>query len=117
MNQANIILTADINIWSIEKDNSIKLLLLLLADALSANNFHISKNEQLDSRSVRIFKKNDYLISAYIYTYGQVESRYGLHLEYPFHDEMDISNSMDIHEEISFETLVELLLVHFDLTF
>jgi len=116
LNQVNIILTADVNIWAIEKDNSIKLLLLLVTEALSADNFHISENHNLDVRSVRLFKKDDSLISAYIYTYGQLEERYGLHLEFPFHNEMDISSSMDIYEGISFKTLVDLLSVHFDLT-
>jgi AAA+ ATPase superfamily predicted ATPase len=113
----NIILTANVNIWAIEKDNSIKLLLLLLTDALSSDDFQISDNKQLDSRSVRIFNKDDELMSAYVYTYGQMENRYGLHLEFPFHDELDISSSMDIYEALSFKSLVELLCVHFDLTF
>lgn len=107
---------ADLNIWAIEKDSSIKLLLLLLAQALSADSFNISDNHQLDSRAVRIYKTDDYLMSAYIYTYGQNEGFYGIHLEFPFHDEMDISSSLDIYEGVRFERVVDLLRTHFDLT-
>jgi len=117
LNRVNTILTDEVNIWAFEKDISIKLLLVLLTEALSADNFHISQNHNLDVRSVRLFKKDNAHLSAYIYTYGQPENCYGLHLEYPFHDEMDISSSMDIHEGLSFESLLELLAVHFDLTF
>lgn len=114
--QGNIILKANVNIWAIEKDPSIKLLLLLLNEAISADNFYISDNHQLDSRAIRIYKTDDYLMSAYIYTYGQNEGYYGVHLEFPFHDDMDISSSLDIYEGIRFESLVDLLQTHFDLS-
>lgn len=106
---------ANVNIWAIEKDNSIKLLLLLLSEALGSDNFYIAENYQLDCRAIRIHRPDDYLISAYLYTYGQNEGRYGMHLEFPFHDEVDISSSMDIYEDISFNNVVDLLKVHFDL--
>ena len=107
---------AKVNIWAIEKDNSVKLLLLLLDEALGTENFCIAENYQLDCRAVRIYRPDDYLVSAYLYTYGQSQGRYGMHLEFPFNDEVDISNSMDIYEDISFEMVVDLLKVHFDLT-
>ena len=107
---------ANVNIWSIAKDSSIKALLLLLSDKIGAENFCISENVHLDCRAVRLYKNNDYLNSAYIYTYGQHEGKYGIHLEFPIYEESDISNITDIYEGISFDRLVELLSTHFDLT-
>ena len=103
------------NIWSIEKDNSIKVFLLLLNQEVSDQSFFISDNCNLDPRSVRLHKVDEFMVSAYIYTYGQLEGKYGIHLEFPTFDESDISSSLDIYENISFEALVELLRVHFDL--
>lgn len=107
---------ANVNIWSIEKDNSIKVLLLLLTEALGGHNFNISENCHLDPRSVRLYNIDDYLVSVYIYTYGQSNERYGIHLEFPTFDESDISSSMDIYENIKFEELVELLRTHLEIT-
>lgn len=108
---------AELNIWACEKDDSIKLLLLLLTKELGNDNFDISENINLDSRSVRIHSKDDHLVSVYIYTYGQLKDKYGIHLEFPFHDEADISSSMDIYEGVSFDRLLDLVRSHLDLTF
>ena len=107
---------ANLNIWSIEKDSSIKIFLLLLDHKIGTDNFCISENIHLDCRAVRLYKNNDYLNSAYIYTYGQLEGLYGIHLEFPMYDETDISDIMDIYEGVSFDKVVELLSTHFDLT-
>ena len=107
---------ADLNIWSCEKSDSIKLLLLLLKEKVDFNDIYISENSHLDYRSVRIHSKADYLVSVYIYTYGQVKNNYGIHLEFPLSDETDISSSMDMYEGVSFECLVDLVRSHLDLT-
>lgn len=104
------------NIWAIDKDESIKLLLLLLTQELGANSFAVAENLKLDPRSVRLHKTGEPLICTYIYTYGESAEKYGIHLEFPFHDEADISSSMDIYEGVSFDRLVDLLRTHFNLT-
>ena len=102
------------NIWSLQKDESIKLLLLLLHERLGPDNFTIQDSQQLDSRAIRLSKPHDHSISAYLFTYGQEDGKYGVHLELPDHAEMEISNTMEIYEDLTFERLAEMLSVHFD---
>lgn len=103
------------NIWALEKDESIKVLLLLLSDRVGAANLVLSERQELDSRAVRLAKSDDPLVSAYLYTYGQDEGRCGVHLEFPQHDESDISSSLDVYENVAIGTLADMLSVHFDL--
>lgn len=102
------------NIWALQKDESIKLLLLLLSEKLGPDSFIIAENQTLDGRAIRLSKAGDPSVSAYLYTYGQEEGRYGVHLELPIHDEADISNTMEIYERLNLERLADMLCVHFD---
>lgn len=103
------------NIWALDKDESIKLLLLLLSQQLGASNFVIDDRQDLDPRAVRLLKADKKGISAYLYTYGQDSDTYGVHLELPVHRERNRSNDIEIFEGISIERLVDILCVHFDL--
>ena len=102
------------NIWALDKDESIKLLLLLLNQQLGASSFVIDVRQDLDPKAVRLLKADKQGISAYLYTYGQDTDTYGVHLELPVHEERDRSNDMEIYEGISIERLVDILCVHFD---
>ena len=103
------------NIWALNKDESIKLLLLLLRERVGADNLVLSDRQGLGSQALRLAKHDDPLISAYLYTYGQDEGRYGIHLEYPQHDGADISSSLDVHENVGIDALADMLSVHFEL--
>jgi hypothetical protein len=100
------------NIWALDKDLRIKHLLLLLSDRLGAQGFAISTKPQLDAMSVRIFKPGEADLSAYLYTHGQDEERYGVHLEYPVIAEISLSKSIEMQEGLDFEQLVDVLQVH-----
>jgi hypothetical protein len=102
------------NIWALEKDESIKLLLLLLTEQLGQNNFLIDESQELDPRAIRLLKADEQGISAYLYTYGQEPEHYGVHLELPVLVERSRSDDMEIHEGIHLERLVDMLCVHFD---
>lgn len=104
------------NIWALDKDESIKVLLLLLRDKVGADNLVLSSRQEVNAKAVRLAKLDDPLISAYLYTYGQDEGKCGIHLEFPQHDESDISSSLDVHENVGIDALVDMLSVHFDLT-
>lgn len=103
------------NIWALDKDESIKLLLLLLRDKLGDDNLLLSARQDVDARAVRLAKADDPVISAYLYTYGQDEGRCGVHLEYPQHAGSDISSSLDVYENVGINALVDMLSVHFNL--
>lgn len=103
------------NIWALDKDESIKLLLLLLSQQLGNESFVIDDRQDLDPRAVRILKSDKKGISAYLYTYGQDADTYGVHLELPVHGERNRSNDIEVYEGISIERLIDMLCVHFDL--
>jgi hypothetical protein len=103
------------NIWALDKDESIKLLLLLLREQLGPGSFVILENQTLHPRAVRLAKNDEPSISAYLYTYGQEAGTYGIHLELPDHEDVSASNDMEIHEGIGIERLMDMLCVHFDI--
>ena len=59
-----------VNIWALQKHESIKLLLLLLSEKLRPGSFIVAENQELDDRAIRLAKIDDPSISAYLYTYG-----------------------------------------------
>lgn len=103
------------NIWALEKDESIKLLLLLLREQLGPGGFVIEDSQELHPRAIRLAKIDEPSISAYLYTYGQEAGTYGVHLELPDHAEEGGSNAMGIYEGVRLERLASMLCVHFDL--
>jgi hypothetical protein len=103
------------NIWALDKDVPIKLLLILLSQQFGADRFVVSEDRELHFKAVRLMSVNEPKVSAYIYSYGQTEGTYGLHLEYPLTDSrIDISSSADIYEGMSTEQMMELLEAHFE---
>lgn len=100
------------NIWALDKDIRIKHLLLLLSERLGAQCFSISTEAGLDAMAIRIFKSDEPDLSAYLYTYGQDNERYGVHLEYPLLAETSLSKSIEMQEGLDFEQLVDLLQMH-----
>lgn len=101
------------NIWSLDKDISIKHLLLLLSQEAGVQTFKLLDAERLHHKAIRIGIQ-DTAATAYLYTYGQSTEHYGLHLEYPFHAESNISELEEIYEDLSYDTLLEKLKVHFN---
>jgi len=103
------------NIWALDKHDSIKVLLLLLSERIGSGQLALSERQETDSRAVRLTKRDAPLISAYLYTYGQDKGRCGVHLEFPQHDESDISSSLDVYENVGIDALTDMLSVHLDL--
>ena len=60
------------NIWAIDKDISIKLLLILLDEKLNLEQFSIAQTDDLNSKAIRFSDPQTEDLSAYIYSYGQV---------------------------------------------
>jgi hypothetical protein len=107
------------NIWALDKDISIKHLLLLVDGAIPALTYQLDTNDGLDSKAVRL-TSNDASVSVYIYTYGQDHERYGVHLEYP-----DVANRNtgtspvdplgEEYDNLSFAQLLSILQVQLSL--
>jgi hypothetical protein len=101
------------NIWALDKDNTIKHLLLLLTQEFGADAITLPDADSLHHKAVRIASRNT-PATAYLYSYGQADERYGLHLEYPYNAESNISELEDMYEDLSYESLLEILKVHFE---
>jgi len=100
------------NIWALDKDLSIKHVLLLLSECLGTQGFCINDEPGLDAMAIRIYKPGEQDMCAYLYTYGQDEEHYGIHLEYPSLDETAVAKSIEMQEGLDFEQLVAVLQVH-----
>ena len=104
------------NIWSLEKDNSIKHLLLLLASDLPSPAYTYCDTSAVDFKAIRLCHPQVPNMCAYIYTYGHADERYGIHLEYPVENDIEYSDTIDIYENMAYTHLLELLKVHFEVS-
>lgn len=102
------------NIWALDKDESIKVLLLLLCELLPQESYLVDESQELNSKSVRLLKADEQSISAYLYTYGQEANTYGVHLELPENAERSRTSELEVYESLGIDHLVEILCVHFD---
>lgn len=100
------------NIWVLDKDDSIKCLLLLLQQSFGPDQLCILDSDCLHPKAVRIGEQGS-SATAYLYTYGQMDHRYGLHLEYPYLEESNISELEEMYEDLVYDNLLEMLKVHF----
>jgi hypothetical protein len=55
-------------------------------------------------------------VQLYVYTYGQEDERYGVHVEYLNLEETNYSDTVEILDNVSFEALVELMLTNLELS-
>lgn len=102
-----------LNVWALDKDQSIKQVLIRLQSHLGKNEFIIEDSSQLDNRAVFLQHRNDPEYRVYLYTLGQAENRYAIHLEYP--GSMSNVKTIDAYENLSLRALVDILAVHFDI--
>ncbi len=101
------------NVWALEKDQSIKHLLLHLQIHLGSMEFIIEDCKGLNACSIFLRHSSQADSRAYIFTLGQAPNRYGVHLEYP--DLFNEGNMIGAYENITLKSLVDMLAVHFDI--
>lgn len=103
------------NIWALDKDISIKHLMLMLVEYFGHDAFAIEVERHGHPQSISLYKPDCREIQAYLYTYGQADEHYGVHLEFPaFANDQRFDNT-EIHEDTSLDNLMEILAVHFDI--
>jgi hypothetical protein len=101
------------NVWALQKDNSIKHLLLMLENDLPGwTAWVVSEPDSVDDKAIRLCDSKATSTCVYIYTYGQKQERYGLHLEYPVATDVNYSDTVDMYEDISYSLLLTLLEQH-----
>ncbi|WP_221796042.1 hypothetical protein [Oceanobacter mangrovi] len=106
-----VTVTRPCNIWAMAKHQSIRHLLLLLEERLGGA-FLVDQRIETDCRAIYICELQDPSMRAYLYTLGQTDGRYGVHLEYP--DSSEANQIFDAYENQSLESLVHILAVHLD---
>lgn len=104
---------ASLNIWAMEKDQSIKHVLLLLSEQLGRETFAVDERICTDTRALYLCDVIDGEVRAYLYTLGQRPGQYGVHLEYP--ESSEANPIYDAFENLSLASLVDILAVHFDI--
>jgi len=102
------------NIWSLDKDASVKHLLLLLAQVFQDEDYKIIDSELDDKQAVRLANPRATNAQLYIFTYGQDEGRYGVHIEYPDIKETQYRDTLEIHDNISFDQLVSIITINLE---
>lgn len=105
---------AGVNIWSLDKHQGIKHLLLLLSEQLGQNAFCVEERIRTDPAAVYIHQPDEPSVRAYLYTLGQASGRYGVHLEYPLSSETN--PIYDAFENLPIAALVDVLAVHLGVT-
>jgi len=96
------------NIWSLEKQNTIKHLLLRLEEAFGKDAFRVVEPHDTHELSVRITPLDESM-TIYIYCYGQRSGHYGVDLEFPTTVGTPVTQDEESYEDVSFPRLVEVL--------
>ncbi len=101
------------NPWALNKHESVKLMVLLLQQRLGDHALDLSPHQGLGTQAIRLASATEPSLTAYLFSYGQADGRYGVHLEYPQTDGPDIGSSQDVYENLSVDVLADMLRVHF----
>jgi len=96
------------NIWSLDKQNSIKHLLLKLEERFGKDSFILIEPKETNLQSIRI-SPIDESMTIYLYDYGQSSGHYGVHLEFPTSEDSTSLLNEEIYDDISFSRLLDIL--------
>ncbi len=102
------------NIWALDKDQSIKYLLILLEGEFDPSSFKVDCESPTDPCAIYLEHCEEPEMKAYIFTLGQKYEHYGVHLEFP--QQHTPISLMESYEGLTFKALREILCVHLDLT-
>ena len=104
------------NIWSLSKHKTIKLLVFKLQQYMGHSTFVIPEADETDPLSIELVKANQSQVRAYIYTHGQSQDRYGIHLEYPWYVENEFNDAVLVYEDLSMSQVINTLATHFEVS-
>lgn len=103
------------NVWSLNKHDDIRALLLEIQIRFGDNSFAVDKIVEQDLHGISLHKPGNKEIRAYVHTYGQADHLYGMHLEYPSFNENDFAEELKIFDDQSMEQVIDSLSCHFDI--
>lgn len=96
-------------VWSLEKDETIKHALILLFSHFGEGDLVANADELCNDRAISLMHKHDRTVRVYIYTYGHDSERYGVHVEYPASPTTYPMDYPGSYENISFDQLAEIV--------
>lgn len=105
-----------VNIWALKKDVSVKHLLLMLTEHVGEGGFEIIARADDDVRAVRLTNPASPETQLYIYTYGQMDERYGVHVEYPDRQDVNYRDTVEIYEDLTFDDLVNIMTINLEIS-
>ena len=105
--QEGLTFHAGMNVWAIDKDIPLKLLLLELVHRYGENALALNNQEQ-HFQAIDLCAVNEPAISAYIYTFGQDAGRYGIDLKYP----ISAHNIVGENEDLTLDQIIEIISTH-----
>jgi hypothetical protein len=95
------------NVWAIDKDMPLKLLLLELVHRYGENTLALNTQEQ-HFQAINLCMHNEPALSAYIYTFGQHAGRYGIDLRYP----IAAHNIVGDNENLTLDQIIDIISTH-----
>jgi len=95
------------NIWAIEKDITLKLLLFELVHRYGQDTLTLNSKE-LHFQAIDISKLDEPNLSAYIFTFAQDPGRYGVDLKYP----ISAHNIVGENEGLNLDQTLEIIAIH-----
>lgn len=95
------------NVWALDKDMPLKLLLLSLTSHYGENTLALDTQNQ-HYQAISLYAIEEPSVSAYIYTFGQATGQYGIDLKYP----IAAHNSVGENENLSLDQIIEAIAVH-----
>jgi hypothetical protein len=95
------------NVWTINKDLPLKVLLLELVHRYGENTLALNSREQ-HFQAIDLRTPDNDGLSTYIYTFGQSPGRYGIDLRYP----IAAHNSVGENENLTLDQVLEAIAIH-----
>lgn len=96
-----------VNVWAIDKDIALKLLLLELV-RLYGENTLVLKTPEPNPQAIELCLADEPATSAYVYTFAQNRGCYGIDLKYPISEH----NIIGENENLSLDRTLEIIAVH-----
>lgn len=97
-----------LNVWAINKDIPLKVLLIEWGHRYGADKFALNLHEQ-HFQAIELIAAHNGKLRAYIYTFAQPSERYGIDLKYPLAEH----NSLGENENQTLEQIIAILQTHF----
>jgi len=95
------------NVWAIDKDTPLKVLLLELVHRFGEHTLALNTQET-NRQAVELCSLSDPHLAAYIYTFAQPPGSYGIDLKYPIAQH----NIIGEHENLPLDRIIDIINTH-----